>query len=110
MKVELFANATRPYLWFVLFWRIVSGLGGWGFFARLLGLGQRVFVGLLLILALVVAFFVHELTVSPAEEVEKLVKINFIVHVRELIVTVIKQFIFGPLFATFFHPWAHYKG
>ena len=88
----------------------MSGLGGWGFFARLLGLVQRIFVGLLLILALVVAFFVHELTVCPAEKVEKLVKINFIVHVRELIVTVIKQFIFGPLFATFFHPWAHYKG
>ena len=112
MEVErLFANSTHPYLWFVLlFRRSVSGLGGWGFFAGLLGLGLCFFVMLQLILALEIAFFVHELTVCPAEKVEKLVKTDFIVHVCELIITVVKQFIFGPLFATFFHPWAHYKG
>ena len=112
MKVErLFANAAHPYLWFVLlFWRSVSGLGGWGFFAGLLGLGQRVFVGLQLVLAFEITLFIQELPVSSAEKMKKLFEINFIVHVSELIFTVVKQFIFGPLFATFFHPWAYYKG
>ena len=88
----------------------MSGLGGRGFFAGLLGLGLRFFGVLQLILALEIAFFVHELTVCPAEKVEKLLKINFIVYVGELVVTVVKQFIFGPLFAAFFYPWGHHKG
>ena len=112
MEMErFFANSAHPYLWFVLlFRRSVCGLGGWGFFAGLLGLDLRVFVGLLLILALVIAFLIHELTVRPAEKVEELVKINIIVNICELVVTVVKQFIFGPLFAAFFHPWGHHKG
>ena len=112
MEMErLFANSAHPYLWFVLlFRRSVSGLGGWGFFAGLLGLGLRFFVVLQLILALEIALFIHELTVCPAEKMEKLLKINFIVNVSELVVAVVKQFIFGPLFATFFHPWGYYKG
>ena len=112
MEMErLFANSAHPYLWFVLlFRRSVCGLGGWGFFAGLLGLGLRVFVGLLLILALEIAFFIHELTVRPAEKVEKLVKINIIVNICELVVTVVKQFIFCPLFATLFHPRRYHKG
>ena len=112
MKVErFFTNSAHPYLWFVfLFRRSVSGLGGWGFFVGLLGLDLRVFVGLLLILALEIAFLIHELTVRPAEKEEKLVKINIIVNICELVVTVVEQFIFCPLFATLFLPRGYHKG
>ena len=109
--VWLLTDATHPYLWFVLlFWRSMRGLGGWGLLGGLLGLGQRVFVGLQLVLAFEITLFIQELPVSSAEKMKKLFEINFIVHVSELIVTVVKQFIFGPLFATFFHPWGYYKG
>ena len=109
--VWLLTDATHPYLWFVLlFWRSVSGLGGWGFFGWLLGLGQRVFVGLQLVLAFEITLLVQELAVSSAEKMKKIFKINFIVNISELVVVIIKQFIFGPLFATLFHPRGNHKG